>query len=291
MFGFVEKRFSVGWYLVRLFGVTASTIVLLALLTETMRLYAKLATSTRAMMRERDNRLLSARAAMAAIGHEIRQPLTAIVTSSGAGLKFLQQTPPNLDKALSAFQHTVNASHSVNEVFEGIRALFGTGDQRLQPVDLNQIVLDVLQSLENDLRDHSIETKAELAPKLPLVSGHSGQLREVVINLVQNALESMNSTTDRSRLLRVRTEVCNRNEIAVTVEDSGAGIDPERLSDIFGAFVTSKAHGTGLGLAICRMIIEHHGGQLTASSDGVNGARFQFVLPIRTSDEAAARVT
>jgi signal transduction histidine kinase len=291
MFGFVEKRFSVGWYLVRLFGVTASTIVLLALLTETMRLYAKLATSTRALMRERDNRLLSARAAMAAIGHEIRQPLTAIVTSSGAGLKFLQQTPPNLDKALSAFQHTVNASHSVNEVFEGIRALFGTGDQRLQPVDLNQIVLDVLQSLENDLRDHSIETKAELAPKLPLVSGHSGQLREVIINLVQNALESMNSTTDRSRLLRVRTEVCNRNEIAVTVEDSGAGIDPEGLSDIFGAFVTSKAHGTGLGLAICRMIIEHHGGQLTASSDGVNGARFQFVLPIRTSDEAAARVT
>jgi signal transduction histidine kinase len=290
MFSFVDERFSVGWYLVRLFGVTASTVVLLALLTETMRLYAKLATSTRALMRERDNRLLSARAVMAAIGHEIRQPLTAIVTSSGAGLKFLQQTPPNLDKALSALQHTVNASHSVNEVFEGIRTLFGTGDQRLQPVDLNRIVLDVLQSVQDQLRSHSIEAKTELAPDLPLVSVHSGQLREVVINLVQNAIEAMNSTINRSRVLRVTTEHRNRNEVAVIVEDSGPGIDQERLSDIFGAFVTTKAHGTGLGLAICRMIIEHHGGQLTASSDGINGARFEFVLPIRTSDEASARI-
>jgi signal transduction histidine kinase len=228
---------------------------------------------------------------MAAIAHELRQPLTGIVTSSGAGLQFLKQTPPNLDKARSAFQHTLNAAHSASDIFDGIRALFGKTDQRPQPVDLNQIVLDVLQSLQDDLRSHSIEIKTELAPKLPLVSGHSSQLREVVTNLVQNALESMNSTTDRIRLLRVRSEVRSRNEIAVTVEDSGAGIDPERLSDIFGAFVTSKAHGTGLGLAICRMIIEHHGGQLTASSDGVNGARFQFVLPLRTSDEAAASVT
>jgi signal transduction histidine kinase len=220
---------------------------------------------------------------MAAIAHEVRQPLTAIVTSTGAGLKFLQQTPPNVDKARSAFQYTVDASHSVNEIFEGIRALFGTGDLRPQPVDLNQIIIDVLQFLQGELRGRSIEIKTELAPGLPLVSGHAGQLREVVMNLVQNAIEAMNSTTDRSRLLRIATEIRNRNEIAVTVEDSGAGIDPERLSDIFGAFVTSKAHGTGLGLAICRMIVEHHGGQIAASSDGVNGARFQFILPIRTS--------
>ena len=290
MFGFVEQRFSFGWYLVRLFGVTASTVVLLALLTETMRLYAKLAGSTRALMRERDNRLLNARAVIAAIAHEVRQPLTAIVTSSRAGLQFIQQTPPNLDKARSALQHSVNASHSVNEIFEGIRALFVKGDQPQRPIDLNRIVLDVLESLQDEVRRHSVESKAELAPDLPLVSGNSVQLREVVINLVQNALEAMNSTTDRSRVLRVTTELRNRNEIAVVVEDTGPGIDPERLSDIFGAFVTTKAQGTGLGLAICRMIIEHHGGQLTASSDGVNGARFQFVLPIRTSDEAA-RVT
>jgi signal transduction histidine kinase len=291
IFSFVPARFSVGWYLVRLFGVIASTVVFLALLTETMRLYAKLAASTQALMRERDNKLLSARAVLTAIAHETRQPLMAIVTSSGAGLKFLQQTPPNLDKARSALQHTVTASHSVNGIFEGIGALFGKGDQTLKPVDLNRIVLDVLQSLQDELRSHSIETKAELAPELPLVSGHSGQLREVLTNLVQNALEAMNSATNRSRVLRVTTELHNRNEIAVTVEDSGAGIDPARLSDIFGAFVTTKAQGTGLGLAISRMIVEHHGGQLTASSDGVNGARFEFVLPIRTSDDAAARVT
>src|SRR5215470_1557450 len=291
MFGFVDERFSFGWYLVRLFGVTASTVVLLALLTETMRLYAKLAASIRALERERDNKLLNAQAVTAAIAHEIRQPLTGIATRGGAGLRFLKQTPADLDKARSALEEIVNASHRVGDIFEGIRTLFGKGDQRVWLIDLNQIVVYVVQSLQDELRSYSVETKTELAAKLPLVSGHEGQLREVVTNLVQNALEAMRGTTKRSRVLRVRTELRDRNEIAVVVEDSGPGIDPKRLDGIFGAFLTTKADGTGLGLAICRMIIEHHGGHLTASSDGVSGALFQFVLPIKRSDEATARAT
>ena len=279
-FSFAPARFSVGWYLVRLFGVTASTVVFLALLTETMRLYAKLAASIRALERERDNKLLNAQAVTAAIAHEIRQPLTGIATRGGAGLRFLKQTPADLDKARSALEEIVNASHRVGDIFEGIRTLFGKGDQRVWLIDLNQIVVYVVQSLQDELRSYSVETKTELAAKLPLVSGHEGQLREVVTNLVQNALEAMRGTTKRSRVLRVRTELRDRNEIAVVVEDSGPGIDPKRLDGIFGAFLTTKADGTGLGLAICRMIIEHHGGHLTASSDGVSGALFQFVLPI-----------
>ena len=88
------------------------------------------------------------------------------------------------------------------------------------------------------------------------------------------------------RILRVRTEPRSRDAVAVAVEDSGPGIAPSQLDDIFGAFVTTKPHGMGLGLAICRMIIEHHGGALTASSDGQNGATFQFVLPIKSDDNA-----
>jgi signal transduction histidine kinase len=113
-------------------------------------------------------------------------------------------------------------------------------------------------------------------------------LQQVIFNLLHNALEAMETTTNPSRVLRVRTELRGRDAIVVAVEDSGPGIDPKQLDGIFGAFFTTKAHGMGLGLAICRMIIERHGGQLTASSDGKRGASFQFVLPIETGGKATA---
>jgi C4-dicarboxylate-specific signal transduction histidine kinase len=119
---------------------------------------------------------------------------------------------------------------------------------------------------------------------LPLVDGHEGQLQEVIINLVQNALDAMDSTSDRSRVLRIKTERRGSDAVVVAVEDSGPGVDPKQLDNIFTAFVTTKTHGMGLGLAICRMIIEDHAGQLTASSDGKNGTLLQFVVPIGSRD-------
>ena len=131
-------------------------------------------------------------------------------------------------------------------------------------------------------------TRTELASELPLISGHKRQLQQVISNLVQNAIEAMDSTTDRDRVLRVRTGLQNSDAIVFAVEDSGPGFDPKQLSRIFDAFFTTKSHGVGLGLAICRMIVERHGGQLTAASDGSNGARFQFVLPTEFTDAAHA---
>jgi C4-dicarboxylate-specific signal transduction histidine kinase len=109
----------------------------------------------------------------------------------------------------------------------------------------------------------------------------------VIFDLVYNALEAMDTTAARSRVLRVTTELRGLDAIAVAVEDSGPGIAPQKLDGIFNTFVTTKSQGMGLGLAICRMIVEQHGGQLTASSDGKNGALFQFVLPTASSDKSA----
>jgi signal transduction histidine kinase len=97
----------------------------------------------------------------------------------------------------------------------------------------------------------------------------------------------MAGTTDRGRLLWVKTAMRGHDAIAVEIQDTGPGIDPTRLAGIFDALATTKPHGTGLGLAICRMIIEHHGGKLIASSDGASGARFEFILP-RMAVEGAA---
>jgi signal transduction histidine kinase len=140
------------------------------------------------------------------------------------------------------------------------------------------------------LRDHGVAAYPELMAELPLIKGHRGQLQQVIFNLIKNAVGAMAITTDRRRVLHVRMELRGRQAIAVAIKDPGPGIDPNKLDEIFRAFVTTKPRGTGLGLAICRMIVEHHGGQLTALSDGKSGALFQFVLPIEFTENAAAAV-
>jgi signal transduction histidine kinase len=268
--------------------VTIGAYVLAALFAERRESERHLARANTLLERERDNKLMSAQAIAGAIAHEVRQPLTGIVTNASAALRWLGQDPPNHDKLRAALNRIQSNSHRTSEVFGAMRALFRKGDEGRERIDLNEIIVEVLQSLHRELKDHEVETRSELT-ELPPVDGHSGQLREAMFNLVRNAIEAMDPTTDR-RVLRVRTELRGPDAIAVTVEDSGPGIDPQKLESIFTAFLTTKSDGMGLGLAICRMIAEHHGGQLTASSDGKSGALFQFVLPVASTDKTAREI-
>ena len=147
--------------------------------------------------------------------------------------------------------------------------------------------MEYYRTLHGDLIDHGIKTRTELTPGLPPVMGHRGQLEEVIINLVRNAIEAMDAIKDGNRVLRVKTMHHDSDGIIVAVEDSGPGIDPEKLGGIFDAFVTTKPQGMGLGLALCRMIIERHGGQLLASSSEKKGAIFQITLPIKSAAATA----
>ena len=159
-------------------------------------------------------------------------------------------------------------SRRASEVFDSILALFRRDDQERRAINVNAIALEVLRSSRGELAEHRVTTRTELASKLPLIPGHKGQLQQVISNLVQNAIEAMDNTADRDRVLQVRTGLQNNDAILVGVEDFGSGFDPKRLGSLFDAFFTTKSHGIGLGLAICRMIVERHGGQLTAASDG-----------------------
>jgi signal transduction histidine kinase len=194
--------------------------------------------------------------------------------------------PVDIDEVAANLDRIINDSRRASEVFDSILALFRREDQERQPINVNEVALEVLQSSRGELDEHRVTTRTELASVLPLISGHKRQLQQVISNLVQNAIEAMDNTTDRDRVLRVRTGLQNSDAIVVAVEDSGPGFDPKQLSRIFDAFFTTKSHGVGLGLAICRMIVQRHGGQLTAASDGNNGARFQFVLPTEFADVA-----
>jgi PAS domain S-box-containing protein len=239
------------------------------------------------LKRERDNKLMNVQAITATIAHEVRQPLAAIAANGSAALRFLAKTPLELEEVRAALKRLISDTHRTSEVFDGIRALFGEGNQKRKQVDVNEIIFGVIQSSRKELRDHDIDARLELASKLPPVEGHRRQLEAVIANLVHNAIEAMDATTDRDRVLRVRTRPSGHDVITVAVQDSGPGIDPKRIDGIFGAFFTTKSHGMGLGLAICRTIIEHHGGQLTATSDGKTGSLFQFALPIKSIDETA----
>jgi two-component system, NtrC family, sensor kinase len=250
----------------------------------------ELGRSVAELQRERDNKLMNLEAMAASIAHEVRQPLSAIATSGNAALRFLGRTPPDHKEVRSSLSRIISSSHRASQVFDNIRALFGKVDKGRELIDMNEIALEVLHTLRGELKDRVITVRTELTSQLPLIMGHRGQLHEVLLNLVRNAIEAMDAIKDGRRVLQVRTERHDgRDEIVVAVEDSGQGIDPEKLDGIFDAFVSTKPQGMGLGLAICRMIIDRHGGQLSASSGKRRGAVFQFILPSQSVDSDVAR--
>jgi signal transduction histidine kinase len=271
------------------FSAVAASIILLFLLSETTMLYWRLARSHLELERERDNKLLSFQAIAAAISHEIKQPLTALMFNGKAALALLGKSPPDVEEAREALSDIVSDGQRVGGAIDGISALFRKVDESRQPINMNRLVLEVLQSLRGELNAHGVSAKPEFATGLPLINGNSNQLHEVIFNLVHNAVEAMDGTTERTRELRLMTRRRDRDTIAVTVQDSGPGIDPAQIGGIFDAFVTTKAHGMGLGLAICRAIVERHGGELSASSDGKTGTLFHLVLPIAFKDEHGVR--
>jgi signal transduction histidine kinase len=205
--------------------------------------------------------------------------ILAIVASlQGATTVYLLDT---YDKAISlALENGKRNGVEDRLIRFGFRALFEGRDQEQQLVDITETIRAVLEPLRNELKEHQIELRSELMSELPPVYGNASQLQEVVSNLIVNAIEAMETSANRDRVLDVRTELCDGKAIRVAIEDSGPGIDKDKLDGIFTAFVTTKRRGRGLGLSISRMIVEYHGGKLTASSDQKGGASFQFVLPI-----------
>jgi signal transduction histidine kinase len=268
--------------------VTVGSFVLAALFAERRDNEARLARANVMLERERESKLMNIEAAIAAIAHEIRQPLSAISLNNAAARQLVKGVSPDLDKVRAALTRVDGDCQRASEVFDSVRSLFRTGDQQWQPIDVNEIALDVLQSLRGEFRDHGVTAVPELASGMPRVEGNWRQLHQAMLNLVHNAVEAMDAVEDRPRTLRVRTERRGSGAVALAVQDAGPGIDPKQIERIFDAFVTTKSQGMGLGLAICRMIAERHGGKLTASSDGKNGTTFQFVLPTEPAGQDSA---
>jgi signal transduction histidine kinase len=275
-------RYTVGFYADRVFAVSTATIVLIVLLAETMRLDARLASANMMLQREQNTRLMNLDAVTASVSHELKQPLAAIMYNTDAAIEWLKRAPPDLGQAVSALEAVSGDTDQATQVVENIRALFGKVQIRDELVDVNVLVLGALRVLRETLNIHDVSTQVELAEELPPLQGHRGQLQEVIINLVQNAVEAMEAPTVDRRILTIRSARDRGNNIAVDVEDTGPGIAQDRERDIFEAFVTTKPSGMGLGLAICRTIIDRHQGQLLISQAKPRGTIFRVILPLRS---------
>jgi PAS domain S-box-containing protein len=242
----------------------------------------------------------------ASIAHEINQPLAAIVTNANAGLRWLASDLPNLEETRQAIRRIIRDGNRAGDVISRMRALFKKAPAAEEPVDINELIKEVLALTQTELQKNRISLQAQFANDLPIVMGDKIQLQQVILNLLVNAIQAVSAVSDGRRELCVSslkvTDIDAKaakdiadsktsiqpepTQVLIAVRDSGPGLDPQRLNHLFDAFYTTKPQGLGMGLTISRSIVEAHGGRLRAKANTPRGAVFEFTLPIRDATRA-----
>jgi PAS domain S-box-containing protein len=214
----------------------------------------------------------------ASLAHEILHPIATARNNARAGMRFLEMSPPNLPEVREALACIVRDSDRAKGIVDRMRDHIKKAPARSEPFDLNEAVDEVIEMVQSAIIKNRVLVRATLNG-LPTAHGDRVQLQQVVLNLILNAIEAMSSVDQGSRELSISTQQAPSGEILVGVQDSGPGIDPERLDQVFAPFYTTKNAGIGMGLSICRSIVTAHGGRLWAEANRSRGAIFQFTLP------------
>jgi PAS domain S-box-containing protein len=238
----------------------------------------------RAAARQRDELAHLARVTMlgelsGSLAHELNQPLTAILSNAQAAQRFLTRDEIDLDEVRSILKDIVSEDKRAGDVIRALRLLFKKGEAQKLPLDMNDVVLEVLKFLNSDLLNHMVSARVELSSYLPPVWGDRVQLQQVLINLIVNGCDAMTATDPGDRKLLVRTRRRDGEGIRISVIDHGCGIPPDRIEEVFEPFVTTKMLGMGLGLTVCRTIIAAHEGKLWATNNTNGGASFHITIP------------
>jgi PAS domain S-box-containing protein len=226
----------------------------------------------------------------ASIAHEVNQPLSGVVSNGSACLRWLTGNPPNVDEALENARRIVRDGKRAGEIITRIRALTKRAVTSRERLDLNETIRDVLALVGDEAKRKSVITRTQFADDLSPVSGDRVQLQQVMLNLIMNGIEAMSSVADRVRELVITTRNMDPEQVQVTVEDSGIGIDAQTIDKMFESFYTTKPGGMGMGLSISRSILQAHGGRLWATAKDGTGAIFHLTLPKRREEESHAGV-
>jgi signal transduction histidine kinase len=222
----------------------------------------------------------------ASIAHEVNQPLGAVLINAEACLSWLNHEQPNLTEAHAALERIVRDGTRAGEVIRRVRTLARKTDAKMAPLNLNEVLCEALTLVQHELLSSRVALRMEQAGALPIILADKVQLQQVILNLVINGIEAMQSITDRPRELVIRSEQDAAQQVRVTVTDCGVGFSADSASQLFNTFFTTKSSGLGMGLSICRSIIELHGGRIWAVPNAPHGATIHFTLPL--NPEAAA---
>jgi PAS domain S-box-containing protein len=217
----------------------------------------------------------------ASIAHEVNQPLSGIITNAGTCLRMLAAEPPNVEGARETAKRTIRDGNRAAELITRLRALFSKRESTTEPVDLNEAAQEVIALSLSELQRNRVILRPEFADDLPVVTGDRVQLQQVILNLLKNASDAMRAVNDRPRQLQIRTERGTDDQVRLTVQDAGVGLDPQSTDRLFQAFYTTKNDGMGIGLSVSRSIIERHHGRLWAEPNDGPGATFSFSIPPR----------
>jgi signal transduction histidine kinase len=220
----------------------------------------------------------------ASIAHEVNQPLTAVVSSGEAGLRWLNRPTPDLDEVRANIEQIVAQGRRAGDVVRRLRALSKNSDPQRTAVDINEVIRDAAGLVERELREHRVTLRLELTPGLAPVSVDQIQLQQVIINLLINAMHAM--ATVQIREVCVTSKSSADGAVQVSVSDCGIGLTDEAMSRLFTAFYTTKPQGMGMGLSICRSIVEAHGGRIRAERNSGPGATFHLCLPAQSGGSA-----
>jgi signal transduction histidine kinase len=275
----LHTRFTVGFYCVYTLSLFSHLIVMLALIVESNRLYARLALSTSAWKRERETRLMSIDALAAAISHEVGQPLAAIGILARASQAWLSRERPDVERAVRSLDDIIDAEVQTAAIIKSIRATLTTQPGARTEFSFNDLVRATASSLVRDLDSEGVLLEFALDESLPPVLADQVQMQRVLANLLTNSIESLAATRGRPRRIAIRSAPADHLGVLIEVSDNGVGIASGETEHIFEAFFTTKATGTGLGLSLCRAIVEAHGGRLWASQHDHHGATFHLRLP------------
>jgi two-component system sensor kinase FixL len=215
----------------------------------------------------------------AALVHEVRQPLTAILSNAQAAEQFLAMDTPDLGEARAALADIIADARRTNEVIRRLQAFLTAGSLEQTCLNINDVIHDTIGLVRSDADAQHVRIMLDLAADLPLIAGDRIQLRQVLLNLLRNAFEAMQRVEAGSRTLVVRTTVTTPGSLMVAVQDCGPGVDETTIARLFHPFFTTKAGGMGLGLALSRSIIAAHGGWIWATRTPDRGLTVSFTLP------------
>jgi PAS domain S-box-containing protein len=232
----------------------------------------------------RVNRVTTMGELTASLAHEVNQPIAAAVTSANSCYRWLAGDVPNIEKARAAAMRIVNDGTRAAEIISRIRLLFQKGASQQELVDVNEIIREMIVLLRGEATRYSMSVRTDLAADLPQVMGDRVQLQQVLMNLMVNGIDAMKAV-DGTRELAIKSQRAEKEQILVSVSDTGVGLPPEQADRIFDAFFTTKPHGTGMGLRICRSIVESQGGRLWAAENSPRGASFYFTVPTKVEAE------